>query len=312
MGAKAGRPRSYSIRELTRSTGLSADVLRVWERRYGFPTPERDAAGARSYDEADVEKLGLLQRALQRGHRVGNIIGQSSDELRELLSGSRANLDLETEHGSVRRIMEALLADDDQSLVAELRYAALNLGPRQFVREVASTLTELVGSAWERGQLQIRHEHVLTDALVTQLRVMWAAGIGPMRGERVLLATFPGEQHSLGLEMVGAYLASLGVMPRSMGANVPTEEIAEAARAFDVAAIALSASRGSEVGATQLHLNDLARSVTGRFPIAIGGALGSRLTLPQGAQVIANWDSFERWVRDVCGVGAPLSGFGSP
>jgi methanogenic corrinoid protein MtbC1 len=205
--------------------------------------------------------------------------------------------------------MEALLADDDHNLVAELRYAALNLGARPFVREVASALTELVGSAWERGQLQIRHEHVLTDALVTQLRVMWAAGGGPARGERILLATFPGEQHSLGLEMAGAYLASLGITPRSMGPSVPAEEIAEAARAFDVAAVAISASRGSEVGATQLHLNDLARSAGGKFPIAVGGALGSRLTLPQGVQVIANWDAFERWVALVCG--DACSGFGS-
>lgn len=306
---KPARARSYSIRELTRTTGLSADVLRVWERRYGFPTPARDGAGARSYCEQDVEKLGLVQRALSRGHRVGNVIGQSVEELRVLLSATRPVGDLQTENGAVRRIMEALLADDDHSLVAELRYAALNLGPRPFVREVASALTELVGSAWERGQLQIRHEHVLTDALVTQLRVLWASGGAP-RGERVLLATFPGEQHSLGLEMVGAYLASLGVTPRSMGPNVPTEEIAEAARAFDVVGVALSASRGSDLGTTQLHLNDLARGLGGRFPVAIGGALASRLTLPEGAQVIANWDAFERWVATVLSGSGP-SGFGA-
>lgn len=304
--SRPGKPvlqRRYSIRELTRTTGLSADVLRVWERRYAFPAPERDGSGARSYAEADVEKLSLLQRALQRGHRIGDVIGLDPDQLRDVISRSRAPLDLESEHGAVRRIMEALLADDDQSLVAELRYAALNLGARAFVRDVASTLTELVGNAWERGQLQIRHEHVITDALVTQLRVLWAAHAEPTRGERVLLATLPGELHSLGLEMVGAYLAAIGVSPRSLGANVPAEEIAETARAFDVMAIALSASRGSELGQTQLHLNDLARSVRDRYPIAIGGALASRLTLPQGVRVIGNWDALERWIHDLRGEG---------
>ena len=86
----------YAIRELTRMTGLSADVLRVWERRYGFPCPDRDESGARVYSAADVERLTLLQRAMQRGHRIGVLIGQSDAELKSLLDrrGPAARSDL--------------------------------------------------------------------------------------------------------------------------------------------------------------------------------------------------------------------------
>ena len=46
-----------SIAAVERDTGLSKDTLRVWERRYGFPSPERDAAGDRLYPPAQVARL---------------------------------------------------------------------------------------------------------------------------------------------------------------------------------------------------------------------------------------------------------------
>lgn len=287
----------YTIRELTRLTGLSADVLRVWERRYGFPKPIRDAAGARRYRREDVERLGLVQRALQRGHRISSVVGCSMAELRQLLEQKRLDLDaLEGEHVAVRRILAALCADDDQRLVWELRFAALNLGTRDFVREIASVLIRVIGEAWQQGKIQIRHEHLLSDALTTQLRVLCASQFGASRGERILLATLPGEWHALGIEMVGCYLAALGAAPRSMGPNTPPEEIAEAARALKVEAIAISISRASEPAVARRHLELLADLVAGSCPILLGGALAEELPMPKGVTWIRNWDALEGWL----------------
>jgi methanogenic corrinoid protein MtbC1 len=296
---RTASPDHYSIRELTSLTGLSADVLRVWERRYGFPRPTRDAAGARRYLAADVERLGLLQRALQRGHRISHVIERTGVELRALLENKRIDFDsLASEHGAVRRILEAVCADDDERMVAELRYAAMNSGARDFVRDVASVLVRVVGETWQQGRLQVRHEHLLSDALTTQLRVIWASQFGVGRGERVLLATLPGEWHSLGIEMVGTYLAALGAVPRSLGPNTPPTEIAAAARALKVDAVAISISSAADPGVARLHLTALSEQLDGFCPVLVGGALAGQIRPPRGTVCLKDWDALEAWVLE--------------
>ncbi len=297
MSPAAATQDYFSIRELTRMTGLSADVLRVWERRYGFPKPERDDAGARIYSAADVERITLLQRAMQRGHRIGSVITQRDEELQALVDRRTPTAADDAQNGgAVNRIMEALCADDDRTLVWELRYAALNLGIRSFVKDIVAPLVDMVGVAWEQGRIQIRHEHLVSDILTTQLRVMWSSQLDRGSGERVLMATLTSEQHALGLEMVGTYLASLGVTPRSMGPNCPPEEIADAAEALAVDGIALSVSRGADPVATQLNLNMLGARLGTSFLVAVGGAQAPSLRLPACAELVTEWNELERWV----------------
>src|SRR5688572_6465811 len=93
LNVEAPTARRYAMRELTRLTGLSADVLRVWERRYGFPQPTRDESGARLYAHNDLERLALLQRALQHGHRISNVVSLDCAGLRELLARPQTGLD---------------------------------------------------------------------------------------------------------------------------------------------------------------------------------------------------------------------------
>jgi methanogenic corrinoid protein MtbC1 len=289
--------RRYGIRELTRLTGLNADVLRVWERRYGFPRPARDATGARSYAARDLEKLGLVQQALQRGHRVSHVIAQSPEALIELLQPSSGLGALIAEDGAVKRILEALLADDDVKLVWELRYAALNLGAKAFITDVAARLVALVGDAWQDGRLRVRHEHLLTDALTTQLRVMSAAQGAAEGGRRVLLATLPGELHALGLEMLATYLTALGTTARSLGASAPPEEIAQAAVALNMGGVAVSVSLNSDVRTSGTQLARLAERIAGRVRIAIGGAGAALLPLPPGVERLTDWQALERWTE---------------
>ena len=60
-----------SIAAVERDTGLSKDTLRVWERRYGFPCPERDQAGDRIYPPEQVVRLHTIRRLMDAGHRPG-------------------------------------------------------------------------------------------------------------------------------------------------------------------------------------------------------------------------------------------------
>jgi methanogenic corrinoid protein MtbC1 len=254
------------------------------------------------YCAADVERLGLVQRALRRGYRIGAVIGQTDEELERLLEEGAVALKLHPdEEPVVGRVMEALCANDDERMVWELRNAALNLGTRDFVRKVAGALIVSIGLAWEQGRIGIRHEHLLSDVLTTQLRVLWSSQLGSQRGLKVLLATLPSEQHALGLEMVGAYLAALGVTPRSMGPNVPPEEIADTVDALEVDGLGLSVSAGADVVAAQLNLNILGERLAGSCPIAVGGAFADKLVLPPSATLTASWEQLDGWVRSLQG-----------
>ena len=77
---------NFSITAAERETGLSKDVLRIWERRYGFPTPERDSNGERAYSSAQVDRLRLIKRLMDQGHRPGKLIATADDELNMLAS----------------------------------------------------------------------------------------------------------------------------------------------------------------------------------------------------------------------------------
>ena len=76
------------IAAVERDTGLSKDTLRVWERRYGFPMPLRDAQGGRNYPTAQVERLRMLKRLLDAGHRPGKLMLLTPADLQRLAGSS--------------------------------------------------------------------------------------------------------------------------------------------------------------------------------------------------------------------------------
>ncbi len=74
----------YPINVVEKETNISKYLLRMWERRYTFPRPNRDAKGERVYTNEDVEKLKLVKKLMEEGYRPSKIINQSLNALKEL------------------------------------------------------------------------------------------------------------------------------------------------------------------------------------------------------------------------------------
>src|SRR6478609_1029305 len=211
-------PQGYSIRVASHLSGVSADTLRMWERRYGFPKPERNESQVRVYTDADVERLVLISRALKAGFRSGEVIHRGSEELRALLANSaRAEPESERRTPTIESLLGLLIQDDPEGLRAELRRSVALLGPRLFLTDVAAPLVEQVGIAWAAGRLAVRHEHLLTELLSSKLRLLLSAYDDRSASPVVLLSTLSDEQHGLGLDMVALYLALAGATPRILG-----------------------------------------------------------------------------------------------
>jgi DNA-binding transcriptional MerR regulator len=295
-----------SIGAVERDTGLGKDTLRVWERRYGFPMPERDANGERVYSAEDVAKLRLLKRLLDRGHRPGKIIHRDLAELQALAQAS-SSADTQEGPAPIDDDLVAYLELCRQHKVEELRrnlqQAMMRFGIHRFVLDIVAPLTYAVGEYWEMGRFEIFEEHLFTEVVQNVLRngiLTIPAGPNPLAARpRVLLTTFPQEQHALGLLMAEAMLTMEGARCVSLGVQTPIPDIARAARDSDI--VALSFSTALNTNQILDGLTELASALPSTTQIWCGGesaalarcnlAVFRRVSLTNVGQQVADWRS---------------------
>jgi MerR family transcriptional regulator, light-induced transcriptional regulator len=270
----SGSPRSISAVE--RDTGLSKDTLRVWERRYGFPSPGRDAFGERAYPVEQVEKLRVLRRLMDAGHRPGKIIGLPILQLREMAldaastAGPRA-ADLDADQASLQRYVDLLKAHQVQELRRMLSDAQLRIGMARFVIKVVAPLTRMVGDAWARGQVEVFEEHLYTESMQVVLRNAISTIPFPSGRPRVLLTTVPQEPHGLGLLMAEAIISLEGCRCVSLGVQTPVMDIVLAAGAHDTDVVALSFSSSVNPNLVLQSLTELREKLPAHVELWAGG-----------------------------------------
>jgi len=238
---------TLSISAVERDTGLSKDTLRVWERRYGFPTPDRDAAGERAYAFDQVEKLRVIKRLLDAGHRPGRVVPLPFAELQQIAqttlehppAGAAERLPMPPDLG---RCLALIRSHDVRGLKRELTRALSRLGLAGFVSEVVGPLSGAIGEAWMRGQLEVHEEHSTSEVIQVVLRQALASlpEAPPDSRPNVLLTTFPGEPHGQGLLMAEAHFALEGCHCVSLGVQTPLWDIVLAATAYRIDIVALA------------------------------------------------------------------------
>ena len=238
-----------SIAAVERDTGIGKDTLRVWERRYGFPVPGRDAHGERAYPMVQVEKLRVIKRLMDQGHRPGRIVAQPIEALQHLSRGEASlppggDVHAQPLRPDLMAYIAMLQTQDHEGLRREFLKTLSQDGLQRFVTEVVAPLTAMVGDSWARGDLAVHEEHLYTECVSSLMRQAIAALPKPVNGGEpsVLLTTFPQESHGLGLLMVESLLTLQGCRCVSLGTQTPVRDIAQAAMAHRVDVVALSFS----------------------------------------------------------------------
>jgi len=273
---------ALNISAVEREAGLSKDVLRMWERRYGFPKPLRDDNGERRYSAGEVAKLRAIKRLMDVGLRPGKIIRHTLDELNALAEGRVVPRREATSPAAESEILTLLSAHDASALQNMFANLLMRQGLQRFVLETLTSLNHAVGDAWMRGDLAVFEEHLYTEQLQVALRTAINAFPRQTGTPRVLLTTFPGEHHGVGLLMVEALLVPEAVQCISLGVQTPLEDIRRAALAHKAHLVALSFSGAFPVRQAGEGLATLRRQLPPAVTIWAGGEMTRRVrkTLP--------------------------------
>ncbi len=305
-----------SIAAVERETGLGKDTLRVWERRYGFPLPRRDASGVRGYPRGLVDRLGLIRRALLAGQRPGRLLALPPDELDALLAAIAAKTGPTMAPRSPRPAgmpngldvadcLAALRSGGAPGLRHWLTRGLARMGLGAFVVDGIAPLAAEIGAAWVAGGVAVYEEHLFSEAVQSVLR----AGLLPFQAglERsaphVLLTTVPGEEHGLGLLMAEAMMTLEACRCLPLGVQTPIADIVAASRACAIDVVALSFSASQPAADVAAALAELRRRLPARVAIWAGGAAPALRSLrmaavraPSGLEDIAG--AVAEWRRD--------------
>ena len=290
---------------VTRRTGLSPDVLRVWERRYGVVKPTRSDGGQRLYSAADLERLQLLRRLVDGGHRIAKIAALDQPALERLASEERIARQPaagESRDAAAMRTaaLDATAALDGLSVEALLRRAALELGTERWLEDVIGPFLQEVGNRWHDGSLTPAHEHLATAAARDVLGWLLRSFTPPVDAPVIVVGTLADEQHELGAMIAAVMAAKAGWQVQYLGPDLPAATIADAARELDARVIAVSLVYAERDASTLWELRELRDAAPpgtivlagGRAAIAQaeGVATAGAIHVPDSAAFLAQLD----------------------
>jgi DNA-binding transcriptional MerR regulator/methylmalonyl-CoA mutase cobalamin-binding subunit len=266
--------KSYPIKVVARRSGLSPEVLRVWEKRYGVISPSRSESGRRLYSAADIEKLRLLQQLTRCGRRIGELVGSTVQELRDLLEEERSLGARPPAEGTGQRWIEPCLVAirnlDGGRLRSLLERALVSLDGPAFTDELLGPLFHRLGEEWEHGRLEPRFEHLASSTA----RAILGQVMGSSSGEgapRMLVATPRGQRHEIGALMVGFSAGLLGFRVVYFGTDLPAADIVSAVHKVGAVAVALSIVYPPDDPDLAQELLALATDMPGDVLVILGG-----------------------------------------
>jgi MerR family transcriptional regulator, light-induced transcriptional regulator len=258
------------IGELSKRAGVSPELLRAWERRYGLLRPARSAGGLRLYSPADVERVALMQQHLAEGMAAAEAAALA---VRDAVDEEAARTALRP--AAIRDELAAALDGFDEPRAQAILDRLLALATVEtLLAEVVVPYLQELGDRWQRGDASVAQEHFASGVLRGRLLGLargWGLGLGPV----AVLACLPGEQHDLGLIAFGLALRSQGWRIVYLGPDSPIDTVADVSRQLEPSLVVLNAVSRERIRPVLPKLRSLARG----HRLAIGGSAAEDETL---------------------------------
>ncbi len=258
-----------SIGRMAQETGIAAHTLRIWERRYGRPKPERLESGHRRYSWSEVIRIRQAAELLAWGYRPGRLFSMDAEEWQRALEEVSAPPEAIR---AVESWFEPLNAFDEPALTHLILASARSMGTVEFLDErLVPFLTE-IGTRWTAGRVEIRHEHFVT-AIVSRVleTLIGERSREDSNGKPIVMSTLQGEQHGLGVRMVSLLAAEQGFEVISLGTDLPAEEISRCAVERKAFAVGLSLSLASVGIDSDRRIRELRKLLPEDVHLVVGG-----------------------------------------
>ena len=258
-------PGYLRIGQLAKRTGVSPELLRAWEQRYGLLQPTRTTGGFRLYSAADEARVQRMQSLVSGGLAA-------AQAARLVLSGgepappttSPAATTLEDAAGNLTASLDQL---DEQGANAALDRLLAAYTVETVLQEVILPYLHRLGDRWAAGEVSVAQEHFASNLLRGRLLGL-AQGWGQGRGPAAVLACVPGEHHELGLLAFGVALHRRGWRITYLGTDSPIGAVADISRSLAPAVVVLLGIRPEGFLDHAPEIERLARQV----PVVIAGA----------------------------------------
>jgi MerR family transcriptional regulator, light-induced transcriptional regulator len=265
------------IGELSKRSGVSPELLRAWERRYGLLQPVRSAGGLRLYSDHDVERVRLMREHLAAGLAAAEAAALASRaSVDDRLDGR--DLDPARARADLADALDRLDEPRAQGILDRLLAAAT---VDALIRDVVMPYLHELGNRWESGEVSVAQEHFASSVLRGRLLGLargWGRGFGPL----AVLACLPGERHDLGLIAFGLALRSRGWRIAYLGSDTPVETIDEVASSLEASLVVLSAVTAERIRPVASQL----RALADRHVLALAGA-GAEQSDPEALGALA-------------------------
>ncbi|MEO1271264.1 MAG: MerR family transcriptional regulator [Myxococcota bacterium] len=305
-----------SIGAVSRATGIPVETLRTWERRYGYPQPERTDGRHRVYRDSTVEVLNLVVKALAIGHRPSRILGRDKDTIQRLLDAHQEEvakpepapppvenrdifyLPAEATQEPIVSWLEAIAQMNGEQLEAGFRSEWAQLGALQFLTRRLHPFLMAIGNAWARGDISVSHEHFASERIRDFLTTMWRPLSDRGGGPTVVLSCLPGEMHVIGLHIVATLTALGGCRIIFLGANVPLQDISETAFQCNARAVLVSISRAANTERVVQNLRELQRTLASEDVELVVGGIGAPRNM-QGITIMTDLTRVQDWTNSL-------------
>jgi methanogenic corrinoid protein MtbC1 len=280
---------SNRIHRVAKLTGLSKDVVRVWERRYGLVKPLRSANRYREYTDEDVALLRFLKEELDRGQTIGALAVEGRDSLLQRMRASSVPTPQSfTPHDHLLDELVALLDPLEKTQFEQKLNGAIAVIPfEESVQRILLPLQRRVGELWHEGRLNVAVEHYVTKLIQQKLfSVMNQLPINEF-GPRVVIACPEGEAHEIGAQAVAYVAATRGCHVYYLGPNLPNSDLRALCERIKPDLVLLSLTEIKSDAAAR-HLMHELEILSAQWPVAIGG---------QGARAIEHRLLHERKIE---------------